>query len=236
MSTHEIQPGVWLDHRRIVYLEKHRAICVADLHLGYAWAHRYTGQMMPLIDDGDLAERLETLCQEYAPKRVVLLGDIIHQAVPVDQLQAELSHFLSRVGSCARLELVAGNHDRALSGIVPAKVQLHSALRLGQHVLVHGHDHASTLSSSHVLMGHEHPAVSLSDGIKGMKYPCFLAARSLLVLPAFSKWAAGADIRRGSFMSPIAKQTRFTTAVAILGNRLLALPLAQLWRTFSTSS
>jgi hypothetical protein len=37
-------------------------------------------------------------------------------------------------------------------------------------------------------------------------------------------------------MSPIAKQTSFTTAVAILGNRLLALPLAQLWRTFSTSS
>jgi DNA ligase-associated metallophosphoesterase len=236
MSRHEIQAGVWLDHRRAVYLEKHRALCVADLHLGYAWAHRYSGQLMPLVDDGDLAERLELLCRDYAPERVVLLGDIIHQAVPVDQLRAELRDFLGRVGSCARLELVAGNHDRALSRIVPEQVQLHSELRLGDQLLVHGHDHAPSNSGVHMLMGHEHPAVTLGDGIKSMKCPCFLAAQSLLILPAFSKWAAGADIRRGSFLSSIAKKTSFTTVIAILGDKLLALPLARLWRSSSPCS
>ena len=50
----EISAGIWLDHRRAVYLEAERILCVADLHLGYAWAHRFSGQLMPLRGEEDL--------------------------------------------------------------------------------------------------------------------------------------------------------------------------------------
>ncbi|MCC6233574.1 MAG: hypothetical protein IT580_13070, partial [Verrucomicrobiales bacterium] len=39
----EVTPGVWLDARRAVWLEGHRALLVADVHLGYVWAERQRG-------------------------------------------------------------------------------------------------------------------------------------------------------------------------------------------------
>src|SRR6185436_14629376 len=68
-SRLEIAPKVWLDHRRALYLEGHSVLAVADLHLGYAWAHRYHGQMLPVAAGDRLLERLTALCTYYHPRQ-----------------------------------------------------------------------------------------------------------------------------------------------------------------------
>src|ERR1041384_2514433 len=88
-SRLEILPKVWLDYRRAIFLEVPRLLAVADLHLGYAWAQRFNGQMLPLGGGDRLIERLTELCSVYKPDLLVLLGDIVHEAVPVTEILDE---------------------------------------------------------------------------------------------------------------------------------------------------
>src|SRR5438105_3999820 len=97
-SRREVMPGVWLDCRRAVFLEKERALAVADLHLGYVWAHRFNGQMLPLHRADFPGERIGDLIKSYNPERVVLLGDILHQAVPIKAVEGIFSELLTEVG------------------------------------------------------------------------------------------------------------------------------------------
>src|SRR5688572_18903240 len=113
-SRLEIQAGVWLDYRRAVFLEREQILAVADLHLGYAWAHRYNGQLLPLHPLDDLLARLADLCSFYKPKHVAILGDIVHEAVPVAEISAELINLFSALGALCGLKLILGNHDKKL--------------------------------------------------------------------------------------------------------------------------
>ena len=52
-----------------------------------------------------------------------------------------------------------------------------------------------------------------------------LIAPDLLVLPAFSPWAAGANVRAGEFLSAYARLAAFEQAIAVLAGKLLPLPM-----------
>lgn len=223
-SRLEVARGVWLDYRRALFLERENTLCVADPHIGYTWAHRHAGQLLPVGKKDDTADRLEELCACYKPARSVILGDIVHRALPRSQLEQELRSFLERAASCTCLELLLGNHDRGLERVLPPHVKTQTALELGEYTLVHG-DATEMSTTNKMIMGHEHPAISLGDGVKGAKFPCFVHGPALTILPAFSSWAAGTDIRRASFMSALARDAELTHAVAIMGNRLLPIPL-----------
>ena len=77
-----------------------------------------------------------------------------------------------------------------------------------------------------LILGHEHPAIGISDGVAHYaKVPCFLASDDWLVLPAFSAWAAGGDVRRGTYLSAFPNVAAPNKAVAILAGKLLPIPL-----------
>jgi uncharacterized protein len=223
-SRLEIQSGLWLDHRRAIFLEKQSVLAVADLHLGYAWAHRYEGQMMPLQCDG-VQERLAELCAFYRPDTIAVLGDIVHRAVPVTEIKQEFLSLVSILRESCGVKLILGNHDKGLKRLAGPEVEFHNTLPIGRYLLVHGNEKLSPTPDLTVLMGHEHPAISLGDGVRSAKFPCFLVSPNLIILPAFSRWAAGVDVRYHPLMSPLAQSTRFEKAVAILGGKLLPMPL-----------
>ena len=234
----EVQSGVWLEAAGALWLARERLLVVADLHLGYAWAHRAEGNLLPLSRPEDTSERLLTLVERYAPEEIVLLGDIVHRAVPIAPVQDELRVLCARLGACATLRLVAGNHDRELAPLLRAcelKLEISREWRVGQHLLVHGdrdeesaerHLAAARATGGLIVLGHEHPAVSLSDGVATRaKCPCFLVSGDVIVLPAFTAWAAGSEIRRGRFLSPYARLTVFDRAIASVNGKLLPVSL-----------
>jgi hypothetical protein len=234
-SVVDLPGGVRLDARRAVWLESPPVLAVADLHLGYAWAHRHAGQMLPLSAKEDSIERLLELVADYQPRTLVLLGDIVHAAVPVRALEEELRRLASELSGRTALRLLAGNHDRALAPLLQRcgiGLALESSLRVGPHLLMHG-DGANGLeqisairdNGGRIFMGHEHPAIRIGDGVAGVKQPCFLVADDLIVLPAFSAWAGGANVRQGQFLSALAASARFGTAHAILAGKLLPIRL-----------
>lgn len=236
-STLEISPGLWLDARRAVWLAEFRTLAVADLHLGYVWAHRAAGQMLPLGLRDDTLDRLAALIADYAPERVALLGDIVHQAVPLAPLEAELTRLRDEIGTTTALHWLAGNHDRRLAkllGKLGGGIALEREFALGPHRLAHGDgfsesDAASRLTAVQAdggrwFIGHEHPAVKLGDGLAtNVRCPCFLVAPALIVLPAFSSWAAGSPIGPGEGLSALTQATQFTHRVAIAARKLLPL-------------
>lgn len=237
-QTREVAPGIVLDARRAVWLGIERVLIVADLHLGYVWAQRSAGNLVPLSRRVDALDRLCGLIEAYSPQRTVLLGDIVHDAVDVEPLTAELLRLRDDLGARTEIVLVAGNHDRRLQRMLDSKsiaLPLVRELQIGPHRLVHGDGvelrqakaELATASSlgGFVFCGHEHPAITLSDRVASYaKCPCFVEGDGLLMLPAFSEWAGGSNLRNGSFLSRYLEAARLRNVTAILADKLLTLP------------
>jgi putative SbcD/Mre11-related phosphoesterase len=226
----EITPGIVLDARRAAYLEKENLLAVADLHFGYAWTHRARGQILPLSAPDDTLLRLIALIDDYRPRALVLLGDIVHGVVDVAELREDLLALLSALRERTELTLIAGNHDRHLARLIGAP--LVQEFRAGPHLLLHGDGTdealamerlaAARIADGMVIFGHEHPAISIGDGVAHhARVPCFLMGASALVLPAFSGWAAGSNVRSGEYLSVYAKAAAPRRAIAILAGKLL---------------
>jgi putative SbcD/Mre11-related phosphoesterase len=237
-QTREVAPGIVLDARRAVWLASERVLIVADLHLGYAWAQRSAGNLVPLSRQVDALDRLCELIDAYAPARTVLLGDVVHDAVDVEPLTAELRRLRDDLGKRTEIVLVAGNHDRRLKKLLDTKgidLPLVREIQVGQHRLVHGdgadlrqaNAELATASSrgGFVFCGHEHPAITLSDRVASYaKCPCFVEGDGLLMLPAFSEWASGSNLRNGSFLSRYLEAARLRSVTAIIADKLLVFP------------
>jgi putative SbcD/Mre11-related phosphoesterase len=230
----ELAPGLIADARRALWLAAERVLAVADLHLGYAWAHRHGGQLLPLSAPEDTTERLLELQQDYQPREIVLLGDIVHRAVPVPALESDLRELIGRLAARTSVTLVRGNHDRFVDRLWSSQHgrefpgQLVSEVKAGPHLLLHGDAEPRGEPLGRIIMGHEHPAVELAEGVASRaKFPCFLAGPRVIVLPAFSPWAAGTPIGAYPFQSALAQRADFSDVIAIVGSRLLPLP----WRS-----
>lgn len=212
-SRLQVEPSIWLDARRAIWFEKLSLLAVADLHIGYNWAHRHQGQMLPLHQPDDTVSRLRQLCADYRPAELLLLGDIVHRALPLPEIEAQLAELFAELRGTP-LRLIAGNHDRFLEKLITQPLE--TEYLAGGFRFVHGHQTAAC--PERIVMGHEHPAICIGDGVTtSVKCPCFLISPRVIVLPAFSLWAAGG--------AELPLRHRFQRAVAIMGDKLLPIPL-----------
>jgi putative SbcD/Mre11-related phosphoesterase len=235
--TMPLGPGALLDARRALWLVDHRVLVIADLHLGYAWVHRRRGQLLPVASPSAEFAELQSLIADYKPARIVLLGDVVHHASDIAPLRDELCAIVRAIP--VEVHVLMGNHDRGLPRLFrDCGLDAHfgEELQLGRFIFAHG-DRALTASAAAcmgeikqsgglLVIGHEHPAITLGDGVTPViKCPCFLTAPGLLVLPAFSHWAAGTNVRAGKFLSVFSRAVTFEKAVAVVAGKLLPIRL-----------
>ncbi len=194
--------------------------------------------MLPISAPDDTIDRLAALAAEYRPAQLVLLGDIVHRAIPVPAIREQLESLAARLASVT-IRWIAGNHDRHLESLLRecglSGIRLEAELTVGSLLLTHGDENDSAAAArrlarldpaGRLIIGHEHPAIHLHDRVAtSVKCPCFLAGSGILVLPAFSSWAAGCNIRSSPFLSAFAREAVFSHAYAILGGRILPVPL-----------
>ncbi len=180
--------GLWVDEGR--------TLLVADLHLGYGWAQRRRGELGPVVEGGT-RERLMRLVEAGRPERVVLVGDIVHAPRPAEEERRMIEETLREVRGQAELICVLGNHDRAFAAEFTEFPAVGEWRTEGVRV-VHG-DVLPAGPETHVVtvVGHFHPVVRVKTASgASQKMAAFLVGRGLVVLPAFSGFSAGCDMRR----------------------------------------
>lgn len=178
-----VAPNVLLDARLALFHETERWLAVADLHFGYELSQRAAGRLMPLWGMSSIEERLSELLDEYQPRTLIIVGDLVHDKVSA----AATAALLERLRARCEVVAIAGNHDRQIARMIAFVDRWESA----GYLFHHGHCSAED-SAPIQIIGHHHPASTIADGAGlRVKFPAFVQQERCWILPAFSPWAAG---------------------------------------------
>ena len=204
MDAKEVLPGVTITRDYALWLPREKALAISDLHLGYEGALQEAGVSIPRRQKGVMLERLARLLAKYEPERVIVDGDFKHEfSRNLEEEWKDVQDVLDFLSERTVPVLVRGNHDNYLMHILAKKgLDLHRKFELGGFTFIHGHDDPGV--SGPLVLGHEHPAVKLRDGL-GATYslPAFVVLPDLVILPAFSPLALGVDVTERPKMSPL---------------------------------
>ena len=178
----EIRPGCRLSAERALFLVAERMLVVADIHWGYAQSHRRAGNLLPLVGNEGIADRLRRLIAHYRPKRMLWLGDSLHTPDAAEIAE----EFLEEVAPIEVIVL-AGNHDRAWKRTNAVEH------RLGNYFFHHGDKPREVRPGEIEVVGHVHPALAWYDGAGlRLKVPALVERHNRFILPSFSDWSSGA--------------------------------------------
>ncbi len=169
-------------HRLALHLPTKTAV-IADVHLGYAEARQRKGDAVPLTESQTLHEDLTQAWRAQPFARLVVAGDLFERRADADLLAPLLSW--CRLHDVEFLGLTPGNHDRGLENVPELRIWP-EGFEVGRWRIVH---EPGTITDSWVC-GHFHPCLR----IQGRKIPCYVIGANRLILPAFSRDAAGVEV------------------------------------------
>ncbi|MBR9700295.1 metallophosphoesterase [Candidatus Woesearchaeota archaeon] len=191
-----------------VFLPKEKTIVVADLQLGYEQQLRALGHNIVYEQAKKMLKQLEKLLILTEAERLVLNGDLKHEFGRISsQEKRDIKMILRRLKKRVEIVVVKGNHDTLTKPLTDELgIELLDSWSSGDFLCVHGHKLPEELQKT-IIIGHLHPAVLLSDGVRREKYKCFLVGnykrKRLLVLPSFSTITDGANILKTGSNSPL---------------------------------
>ncbi len=231
-----------------LYLPIEKAICIADIHLGYEEAlAEEIGMALPTTQLSEVERTFECLVDSCEADHLIINGDLKHVfARSTPQEWAEVPAFIEfALQKVEKITLVRGNHDTMLGPLKRfSNVEVVAEYRLGDIVLVHGHKDYIPSSERTIIIGHEHPVLVLGDTVGArVSVPTFLQGKidgkNLIVMPAFSPLAGGTEINLAcseELLSPILRRMDIGKMVAYaidLEAGILKFPELKKWREVS---
>lgn len=178
---------MWLWPQRAAFLPDHRALLVADAHLGKAQAFRQRGVPVPAGTTARNLAVLDEVISACTPRTVVFLGDLLHARITVHAPLWEQVRRWRDSHSDLEMVLVRGNHDHH-AGDPPAHWGIQAVSepwRMGPWALCH---HPQEVQGAYALSGHLHPGVRIGGRGDSLRLPCFHLGARLAVLPAFGEF------------------------------------------------
>lgn len=143
---------------------------------------------------------------------IIINGDIKHEFGKISEQEwreaLKIIDLLQK--NCDKLILIKGNHDTILGPIAHKKgIEIVTHYKINDIYICHGHKipmDADFAKSKTIIIGHEHPAVSLKQGSRSELFKCFLKGKyerkNLIVMPSLNLVTEGTDILRESLLSP----------------------------------
>ena len=186
------QPTILSAHRA-AFLIEHSLLLLSDLHLGKSHIFRRAGIAIPEGASGEDLKRLAQLIERYQPAEVCILGDVVHGAELDEPSRAAWLNLLS-VYPHVKFQVVAGNHDRHLSGMGLNVPISWTSVRRGALLLTHAPEDVLGTGVQLNICGHTHPVVHVPG--EGRRFPSFWLSPHRLVMPAFSAFTGGWKIER----------------------------------------
>lgn len=206
-----------LDAAGALWWPAERTLAFADLHFEKGSAFARSGQLLPPYDTRATLARIDALVAQYAPARVIALGDSFHDGGAADRLDKDERAALARLCASAEWIWIAGNHDPAPPAWLGGTVT--SELMTGGLVFRH---EPSPARQPGEIAGHLHPCKTLMRRGRSLRRRCFVADGSRLVMPAFGAYTGGLDVREpalralfgGTFLAYLLGQRRVYTVAA----------------------
>ncbi|MBI2140689.1 metallophosphoesterase [Candidatus Woesearchaeota archaeon] len=219
-----------------IYSKVCNILAFSDAHIGYEESLNRQGILLPRQHVQAVMEMLEKTLRQIKKdfkvkkfSKIIINGDLKHEFGRISEQEwrhtLRLLDFLRRFTE--EIVLVKGNHDTILGPIAEKRdVKIVSHEAIGGLLFVHGDKIPGKellKGIKTIIIGHEHPAVSLSDGIRAELFKCFLKGRwkgrSLIVLPSCSLAAEGTDITKEELQSPFLKGSRASYTACIVADK-----------------
>lgn len=216
------------------------ALVISDVHIGYEEALNKQGILVPRLQFGEMVRRIERIFDSLKNKkieRIIVNGDLKHEFGTISEQEwRNTLKFIDLLAKhCQEIVLIKGNHDSILGPIARkrnvkvldyiivdpitksnnGKTLIKNRFKKPEKILiVHGDkipNEEVLKGAATIIIGHEHPAISIKDGPRIESYKCFLKGRykgkNLIVQPSFNSIIEGTDILRDQILSPFLHQT-----------------------------
>lgn len=213
----EILPGIEI-HGLSIYLRKEKTLIISDIHIGLEEAMNKGGVLVPRLQLKRLLEELENIIKETKPQKIVINGDLKHEFGSISEQEwRDTLKVLDFVGKNAgEIFLVRGNHDKILGPIAGKRdINIVDYLKIGDIYITHGDKlpkNKEFADSKIVIIGHEHPAVSIREKSRSELFKCFLVGKfgnkKLVVTPSMNFVTEGTDVLREELLSPFLRDIR----------------------------
>ena len=191
-------------------------LIIADVHIGYEEALNKQGVLVPRVQFEEMAKRMERIFDALKGKKIdmiIINGDLKHEFGTISEQEwRNTLKFLDLLAKhCSEIVLVKGNHDTILGPIARKRnVRVVDSFNIGKVLITHGDKVLNLKDYETIIIGHEHPAVSLKEGPRIEKFKCFLKGKykgkNLIVQPSFNTMVGGTDILKDKILSPFLRQ------------------------------
>ncbi len=190
-----------------LFVKKQKIVIINDLHIGYEGELHAKGILIPRFQLDEIILKIEKIINKTKAKTLVINGDLKHEFGRISNTEwREVLQFLDFVLKKVKVVVIQGNHDPIIKPILEKKnLQVVSKYIIDDIAILHGDEIIDTKAKT-IIIGHEHPAITIKEGSKIEKYKCFLKGKwgrkNLIVVPSFNPLLEGSDVLQGNMLSP----------------------------------
>tara|TARA_Y100000031_G_scaffold117280_1_gene130141 strand:+ start:296 stop:1009 length:714 start_codon:yes stop_codon:yes gene_type:complete len=210
-----------------------KTLIFTDFHIGYEESLNKQGLMVPRFQFDEIMKRLEKIFSRLKGKkieRIVVNGDLKHEFSTISDQEwrhtLKLLDFFEK--HCNEIILIKGNHDTILGPIAKKRnIRVMDHFIINNILIIHGDVIPSkTLLKGvkTIIIGHEHPAVSVREGPRAELFKAFLVGKwkkyNLVVQPSFNLVTEGTDVLKEEVLIPFLKGNLRNLNAIIVGDKL----------------
>lgn len=190
-------------------------LIISDLHLGYEQSLNSEGLMIPKFQYDKILAHLEDIKSKTSSKKIIINGDLKHEFGKITRQEwNEVNNFLMYLqDNFEEIVLIKGNHDNFVPYISKKMdLEVQETFSIGNFLILHGHkipENLGDIKEDTLIIGHEHPCISLRSGERVEKIKCFIKGefegKNIVVMPSFNFVSEGSDILHEKLLSPFLK-------------------------------
>lgn len=198
-----------------LFVPEDDALIVSDIHLGFEEYLHSQGILIPRTNFSKAMQGMqEVFARHNSFGKIIINGDLKHEFGSISEQEwREVLGFLDFISKhCKEIILIKGNHDNILGPIARFKnlaVKQDYFLPKARILVMHGNELPSGKEfrqAKAIIIGHEHPSISLKEGAKKENYKAFLKgkfhSKELIVMPSFFFLSEGSDLLKEETLSP----------------------------------
>jgi len=194
-----------------LFIKKEKILIINDLHIGYEQELHLKGILVPRFQLKSINEQIKHMLKKTKPNKVIINGDLKHVFGKILQREwKEVLEFLDLLlKNVKEIIIIKGNHDPIIKPIADKRnIKVVENYKIRDILIVHGDELIET-NAKKIIIGHEHPAITIREGSKWEKYKCFLKGKwkgkELIAVPSFNPLVEGSDVLKEKLLSPYLK-------------------------------